>query len=675
MRLVWWTFAIGTALRLLAIPFSSPEYSFPFWNTYGWPADHANYVQWARQATAPEYGLSTIYTIPPERLVKVRLSYGEDFVHYGNHDIANYPPLGIYLVYLQGVLHRRLDPELVANTAVARAVFDVFSLIGDILLAWGVWRLAGVLFGRRAASMAFAVVYLMPPIWLDSCWWGQTDSWEMAPMVWIVWAMVGRRWLLSGLLWGMALSLKPQAVLLVPIWGFVWVASLTPTWKRHFKDRPRRDAARIVLAVVLAAMVLNIAALPFWLTSGEAWLYQSYFRNLTAEAPYTTMRAFNIWYIDLLMTYDADVTGTIAGITKDTWGKLLLIAGICLSAGMAWRSRLAAPSRVVVFAALWLLAVVMLPTRVHERYIVMCLPFLVVVATGLKRLWPSVIALIVVGCFQLCSYHWLVLSADTWTRKWVDEAIAYNQKVFGDTDPEYRHLVPSEEEALQMRFEVFLDEHRPFVPWEWGLTIVALVAATGTFLSTARSSRISAEKNRNRERADLSDGTILPTTENATWPNQEDVQLVHASSDDQFAEAKKLVVEYAEWLGVDLSFQDFDRELAEFPGDYAPPDGCILMAYIDGQIAGCVALCKSAEGICEMKRLFVRQAYRRRGLGKRLAVAVIEEARKRGHERMRLDTLSWMTEAIGLYESLGFTDIEPYRHNPMKDAKFMEVIL
>ncbi len=485
-RGVWFVFALGTVLRLALIPFSSPEYSFPYWKTYGWPGDHVNYVQWARQATSPEYGLFTSYTVPPEREIKTRLSYGEDFVHHGNGEIANYPPLGMYLIYLEGLVHRWLDPELVANTALARAIFDVFAFLGDILLAWGVWALTKPMFGPRPAAVAFAVVYLMPPIWLDSCWWGQTDSWELAPMVWIVWAMVKRRWLLGGLLWGILLALKPQAVLMVPVWVFAWGAVFTPGWRRRFAEGPPRDARKIVLAVVLAVVVLNVIALPFWLTTGDAWLQQSYLRNLREEAPYTTMRAFNLWYVDLLLDYDADVTVTIAGITKDVWGKLLLIGGIAFSAVLAWRARLPVSQRIVAFTGLWLLAAVMLPTRVHERYILMCLPFLVIIAAGMKRLWPGVIGLIIIGCFQLYSYHWLTVSADSWTRKWKSDAIAYNEKVVSRTAPEYRFLVPNIEEALQMRFEVFLREHRRYAPWEWGLTIFALVAATVTFAAAAR---------------------------------------------------------------------------------------------------------------------------------------------------------------------------------------------
>lgn len=230
-----------------------------------------------------------------------------------------------------------------------------------------------------------------------------------------------------------------------------------------------------------------------------------------------------------------------------------------------------------------------------------------------------------------------------------------------------------------MRFELFLDLRRPYAPWEWGLTVVAIAAAAGTFLAATRPSCSSTESRRADGRKDEGLGDrAVSTVSDCGGPraaDHSDVELLQVDSQEQLAEARQLVVEYADWLGIDLSFQDFDRELAEFPGEYSPPSGGILLARVGEQIAGCVALCRAGEVICEMKRLFVRAAFRGQGIGKRLATAIIDEARKKGYRRMRLDTLSWMTEAITLYESLGFEDIEPYRYNPFKDARFMELVL
>ncbi len=151
--------------------------------------------------------------------------------------------------------------------------------------------------------------------------------------------------------------------------------------------------------------------------------------------------------------------------------------------------------------------------------------------------------------------------------------------------------------------------------------------------------------------------------------------IIQVETNLDIQNARLLFQEYAASLGFDLSFQNFDEELANLPGDYAPPDGCLLLGMIDENAAGCVALRKLAEGLCEMKRLYIKPAYRSLRLGRTLAEAIIEEAKKRHYSAMRLDTIPSMEQAQALYRSLGFKEISTYRYNPVEGTVFMELNL
>jgi len=152
--------------------------------------------------------------------------------------------------------------------------------------------------------------------------------------------------------------------------------------------------------------------------------------------------------------------------------------------------------------------------------------------------------------------------------------------------------------------------------------------------------------------------------------------IVSADSPDQIAQVRELFLEYANSLSFNLCFQSFDQELAELPGDYAPPEGRLLLAYYEGKLAGCVALHKSDAAACEMKRLYLRSAFRGKGLGRALVERLIAEARKIGYRCMRLDTVEAdMRDAVALYRKMGFKDIAPYRANPMPSARYMELEL
>ena len=155
-----------------------------------------------------------------------------------------------------------------------------------------------------------------------------------------------------------------------------------------------------------------------------------------------------------------------------------------------------------------------------------------------------------------------------------------------------------------------------------------------------------------------------------------DFVFSQAESPQQLTQARELFLEYAKSLGFSLCFQNFDKELASLPGDYAPPEGRLLLAEYEGQLAACAALHKLEADICEMKRLYLRPQFRGKGLGRILADRIITEARQIGYSRMRLDTVEpVMKDAVAMYRRLGFKEIAPYCKNPIAGALYMELLL
>ncbi len=161
----------------------------------------------------------------------------------------------------------------------------------------------------------------------------------------------------------------------------------------------------------------------------------------------------------------------------------------------------------------------------------------------------------------------------------------------------------------------------------------------------------------------------------AAAPAAPAIELLPASQPEQIAAVRALFRRYARSLKVDLCFQGFDAELAGLPGDYAPPAGALLLATVDGDPAGCVAMRALRDvdypNACEMKRLFVRRAFRRFGLGRQLAQRLMDLATQAGYSCMLLDTLDDMEAARGLYTSLGFEEIPPYYYNPVPGAHYL----
>jgi len=153
------------------------------------------------------------------------------------------------------------------------------------------------------------------------------------------------------------------------------------------------------------------------------------------------------------------------------------------------------------------------------------------------------------------------------------------------------------------------------------------------------------------------------------------VEIILVDTQELLDDIRILFTEYVDSLMFDLHFQEYEREYAHLPGEYAPPDGRLFLARYDGTVVGCIALRKIDEHVCEMKRLYVRPQYRGNKIGRLLSEKLISEARSMGYRTMRLDTVPEMTAAKALYRSLGFGKIEPYRYNPIPGALFMELSL
>ena len=154
------------------------------------------------------------------------------------------------------------------------------------------------------------------------------------------------------------------------------------------------------------------------------------------------------------------------------------------------------------------------------------------------------------------------------------------------------------------------------------------------------------------------------------------MNIIEAKTDAEIDAARRIFREYESWLGLDLCFQGFEEELAGLPGKYSSPDGRLFLAYSGEDLAGCAALRKIVPGVCEMKRLFVRDQFRRFGIGRLLIDKLLTAARDIGYRAMRLDTYpAKMGKAVGLYRQYGFIEIPAYYHNPYEGVLFMELQL
>jgi len=157
--------------------------------------------------------------------------------------------------------------------------------------------------------------------------------------------------------------------------------------------------------------------------------------------------------------------------------------------------------------------------------------------------------------------------------------------------------------------------------------------------------------------------------------NDKMMQIIQCATDADYALAETISKDYVEWLNMDLTFQGIDHEFSNFESIYGPPHGVYLLACWGNQPAGGVGLRQFEGDICEMKRLYVYDRFKRKGIGKALCIKLVQAAKHKGYTRMRLDTIGRLGAAINLYEHFGFKDIERYRHNPDQTTRYMELSL
>ncbi len=420
--------------------------------TYGFAGDHIDYVCWGRQAVAG--GVLDLYRRPPGPCPG---EYVIDGVRQrregGTGERLNYPPLAAYTFWAEGRLLRALDPSIVGNTLTSRVVFAFSTTLAELLTALGVLALVGRFAGAGAGMLGFAATWLAPPLLVDGPFWGQTESWVLAPAMWMLIAMIDGRWIAAGVLWGLALALKPSGLLFAPLWLYAFCF--------------RTPRATVVAGGVAAVVVVNLVALPFWVDSGDAWLDSAYLNNYVYRLQWTTAMAFNVWYIDLLTTGVLDPRRAILGISRDLWGAGLLALGVTGAYAVAHRWERNHPERATLgmlpLAALITLAAVMLPTRVHSTYGAFTTPFLIATAFLVPRAAYGVAVCLVTISLQILSWQWAQLLA--------------------------MHVLPDEtffRPEVRARRQAMREHDRPR---EWALTLANLGAAAAVTAAVAAAAR------------------------------------------------------------------------------------------------------------------------------------------------------------------------------------------
>ena len=428
-RLVFAMLCLAGLIARLAALALAPEHAFL--------SDHVDYMAWSHYAY--EHGPTSVYDAPAGNLINVNLPpwlFGRRVtMPFPSYSRCNYPPLAAYAFWGQGFAWSLLEPQpatlkphpeiaaevgytggpvtsRIANTVPARLANSFLALLTDFLWAFGVAKLVQRLRPQwpAAGTWAFGIALLAPPVFINSAFWNQTDSWLACGMVWTIYLLTTNRYAAAGVVYGATALIKAQAVLLAPVLVYAFVGlALSRSQARLRRALPAFVGAAVVTVVVLAA--------PFSVRDaggGEMgwarWIYRSYLEPIQSDFPYTTLKAFNVWWLDQAAhggTREAlDAHAQVFGFSKDAVGRTLLIVALLALALLCARRAGWSPAAWQFFAALALLAVFLLPTRAHERYLYYALPFIIAGALLFRRWLPMLIAVLLVATFEMTWYLW-----------------------------------------------------------------------------------------------------------------------------------------------------------------------------------------------------------------------------------------------------------------------------
>lgn len=440
MRFVLLSIALGIAGRIGLILLAP---------AHGYAPDHDDFVRWGNLST--NAGILALYVEPaPRNPQEVHRADGTTYLTERAFDrVLNYGPGAAYLIRAEAQIHRWISPSSsIGNTLASRAAYSALSIPIDLLMAIGVACIAATILNdhrpravaqwwrHRWPATAFCLAFLAPPTAVVGAFWGQIDGHLLAAAVWMLFAMIRSRWLLAGLLWGVALSLKPQGLVFLPIWGYAIVVY-------------RGHRTHIALGPLVAAATLNALAIPFWIHSGSLWFHQSFVSPLSQISDATTVGRYNIWMLDALEGGAGDANAMMWGVSKRHVGQglaALFIFGAFVVSFCKWRSR---PMGICVATSCLMLALVNLLTGMHGRYLVLAVPFVICITIQFRGILWAVIPFLICGGLEI--------SRDFWRDAPSFEAFAMAQREQGDTTP----LSNLTDADVQQRFEAAVEAHRP----------------------------------------------------------------------------------------------------------------------------------------------------------------------------------------------------------------------